>query len=244
MANFIFDLQLLLVFELVSKTTNERTTVHLEAVISKWESKHYVQLNCTTCEIPINIATFLLNNKSLVNIVLSEDKCIISQQECKKEECECGPHFFFYNFTTCLKEGPNVFTCELRFNEDKMGTIKQRSVQSSVLYNSSGIYKLKEITEEKGTVISRSKNDTVNKDEEEDSGSYVVPVLSTLTAVILLVLVVAFVRWIIRRHPASECSSKNKKEQGVFLKEKKKIPKTDEDAPEQLLPQTIMVFTQ
>lgn len=188
MAYVISEIHFLLVLQIVSANINGRKVVDLDLDVYTKESKYYnIQLNCSTSEKPIPIATFLLNNSSLANIGFSKTKCLIRQRECKKEECECGKHFFFYNFTTNLKQGQHVFTCELRFNEEKAGIVLQSSVQSSVLYNKSGIYKLGEITEEKGIVTSHG---TIDKNENEDGGSYVVPVVSTLVLVLLTVIVV------------------------------------------------------
>lgn len=135
--------QVVLVLLLCISKSNGKTTVHLDVDIKKFESKHNIQLNCTTSEIPIPIAAFLLNDASLATIALSKTTCRIGQKECNKEECECGPNFFFYNVTTYLKQPQNTFTCELRFNKRKKDKNVHVSVMASVLHNESGNYKNK-----------------------------------------------------------------------------------------------------
>ncbi|XP_052070909.1 uncharacterized protein LOC127709412 isoform X3 [Mytilus californianus] len=142
------------IYCVICSSTNEN--IQLEVNVEKSEGRLLVTQNCSASKEPsIPVAAFLLNNKSLANIGPTNESCFIGRQKCQYSECECGSNYFVYKKTLNVIEKDYIFVCELRFDNKISGNNIHVAVQASVLYNSSGLYPLKETKEKKGPPSSK-----------------------------------------------------------------------------------------
>ncbi|XP_052070907.1 uncharacterized protein LOC127709412 isoform X2 [Mytilus californianus] len=189
------------IYCVICSSTNEN--IQLEVNVEKSEGRLLVTQNCSASKEPsIPVAAFLLNNKSLANIGPTNESCFIGRQKCQYSECECGSNYFVYKKTLNVIEKDYIFVCELRFDNKISGNNIHVAVQASVLYNSSGLYPLKETKEKKGPPSSKKEP---NRTTEQDNGG------TSISGIVPITFVVAVLATVCLIYKRTKCQKKQKK---------------------------------